>query len=106
MYIKVIYKINSKITGWKRNGIILYRNRVYFLNSSELSNLILKETHHVLYVGNIGYEKTIATIKSQHFWLGMNKEVDDYIVKCLECQKFKADHKHPIGFLHPFPIPK
>jgi hypothetical protein len=34
----------------------------------------------------------------------MKKEVAYFIAKCLECQKVKADHRHPTGFLHPLPI--
>jgi hypothetical protein len=35
----------------------------------------------------------------------MKKEVDEYIAKCLECQKVKDEHKHPARLLHPLPIP-
>jgi hypothetical protein len=34
----------------------------------------------------------------------MNKEVVDYIAKCLLCQKVKAKHRHPVGLLQPLPI--
>jgi hypothetical protein len=36
----------------------------------------------------------------------MKKEVANFISRCLECQKLKVEHKHPTGFLHPFPIPE
>jgi hypothetical protein len=36
----------------------------------------------------------------------MKKEVVDFIAKCLECQKVKAEHRHPTGLLHPLPIPE
>jgi hypothetical protein len=36
----------------------------------------------------------------------MKKEVVEYIAKCLECQKVKAEHRHPVGLLHPLPIPE
>jgi hypothetical protein len=35
----------------------------------------------------------------------MKKDVD-FIARCLECQKVKAKHKHPAGFLQPLPIPE
>jgi hypothetical protein len=37
---------------------------------------------------------------------GMKKEVVDYIAKCLECQKVKVEHRHPVGLLQPLPIPE
>jgi hypothetical protein len=36
----------------------------------------------------------------------MKKEIAQYISKCLECQKVKAEHRYPAGLLQPFPIPK
>jgi hypothetical protein len=36
----------------------------------------------------------------------MKKEVVDFISKCLECQKVKAEHRHPDEFLQPLPIPE
>jgi hypothetical protein len=30
----------------------------------------------------------------------------DFIARCLECQKFKDEQKHPTGFLQPFSIPE
>jgi hypothetical protein len=60
--------------------------------------------NNVPYDGHTGYQKTIAAIKSQYYWLGMKKEVVDFIVKCLECQKVKVGHRHPAGLLQPLPI--
>jgi hypothetical protein len=36
----------------------------------------------------------------------MNKDVVDYIARCMECQKVKAEHRHPKGLLQPLRIPK
>jgi hypothetical protein len=62
--------------------------------------------HKVLYVGHPRYQKTIAMVKKQYYWPGMDKEVVDFIVRCLECQKVKDEHRHPVGLLHPLLIPE
>jgi hypothetical protein len=36
----------------------------------------------------------------------MKKEVVDFIVKCLECQKVKVEHRHPTSLPQPLPIPE
>jgi hypothetical protein len=36
----------------------------------------------------------------------MKKDVVDYIIRCMECQKVKVEHRHPTGLLHPLPIPE
>ena len=46
----------------------------------------------------------MAVIKSHYFWLGMKREIVEYIARCMECQKVKAEHRHPAGLLQPLPI--
>jgi hypothetical protein len=84
----------------------MYRGRIYVPNSNELKNLILREMHTARYVGHPGYHKTIAVVKSQYYWPGMKKEVVDFIARCLECQKVKAEHRHPPSLVQPLPIPE
>jgi hypothetical protein len=91
---------------FEADGIILYKNRVHVPNVQELKIMILKEMHNVPYVGHPGYQKTMAAVKSHNFWLGMKKEITEYIAKCMECHKVKAKHRHLTGLLQPLPIPK
>jgi hypothetical protein len=35
----------------------------------------------------------------------MEKDVFDYIARCMECQRVKVDHRHPTGFPQPLAIP-
>jgi hypothetical protein len=90
--------LQQKIEDYKLDNdeIRRYRGRIYIPNSQELKNLILIEMHNVSYDGHPGYQKIIATIKSQYYWPGMKKEVVDFIARCLECQKVKAEHRHPM----------
>jgi hypothetical protein len=99
---------NKKYKDYKmeEDGILLYRNKVYVPNSQELRNLVLKEMHNVPYVGHPGYQKTIAVVRGQYYWPGMKKDVVDFIARCMECQKVKVEHRHPVGLLQPFPIPE
>jgi hypothetical protein len=68
--------------------------------------MILREMHNVPYAGHPRYHKTITTVKSQYYWPCMKKEVVECIAKCLECQKVKAEHRHPTSFLQPLHIPE
>jgi hypothetical protein len=34
----------------------------------------------------------------------MKKDVVDYIARCMECQKVKVEHRHPVDLLHSLPI--
>jgi hypothetical protein len=88
------------------DGILLYKNRVYIPNVQELKLAILKEMHNLTYAGHPGYQKTVAVVKIHYFWLGMKREIYEYIARCMECQKVKAEHRHPAGLLQPIPIPE
>jgi hypothetical protein len=68
--------------------------------------MTLHEMHNVPYAGNPRYQKTMATIKSHYFWPGTKREITEYIARCIECQKVKDEHRHPVGLLQTLPIPK
>jgi hypothetical protein len=62
--------------------------------------------HNVPYAGHPGYQKNMAAIKSHYFWLGMKKDIVEYITRSMECQKVKDEHRNPAGLLQPLPIPE
>jgi hypothetical protein len=68
----------------------MYKGKIYVSNSREMKNIVLREMHNVSYDGNPRYHKIIAAIRSQYFGPRMKKEVDNYIARCLECQKVKT----------------
>jgi hypothetical protein len=68
--------------------------------------VILKEIHNMTYVGHPRYQKTVASVKSHYFWPCMKREIVEYIARCMECQKVKAEYRHPAGLLQPLPIPE
>jgi hypothetical protein len=87
-------------------GILLYKNLIFVPNVQCLKQMILQEMHNMPYAGHHGYKKTLETVKSHYFWLGMKREIVEYIARCMECQKVKAEHRHPTGLLRPLPIPE
>jgi hypothetical protein len=90
----------------KEYGLCMHKNRIYVPSFGELRNFVLKEMHNGPYARHPGYQKKITTIRSQFFCLRMKKDVDDYISRCMECQRVKDDHRHLVGFLQPLPIPE
>jgi hypothetical protein len=88
----------------REDEILMYRDTIYVPNIQEIEILVLREFHNVLYVGHLGYQKTIVVVKNQYYWLGMKKVVVDYIARCLEFLKIKVENRHKPSFLQPFPI--
>jgi hypothetical protein len=101
-------KMPQKVENYKleTDGTLLYKNKIYVPNVQDLKLMILNEMHNVPYAGHPGYQKTVAAVKSHYFWPGMKKEIVEYIARCMECQKVKAEHRHPTGLLQPLPIPE
>jgi hypothetical protein len=99
-------KMQQKVEDYelRNDGILLYMNKIYVPNSHGLRSTILKEMHNVPYAKHPRYLKTVVVVKSQYYWPGMKKEIVENIAKCPECQKVKAEHRHPDGLLQPFPI--
>jgi hypothetical protein len=88
------------------HGTLLYKNRIYVPNSWELRIMVFKEMHNVPYARHPGYQKIVAAVKNYYFWPGMKQEIEEYIAKCMECQKVKVEHRHPAELLQPLPIPE
>jgi hypothetical protein len=84
----------------------MYIGKVYVTNYNEVKNKVISEMHNITYAKHPRYHKIIAVVRSQYFWLGTKKEVDNYIEKCLECHKVKTEHKHSMKLLQPLPIPQ
>ena len=66
----------------------------------------MNEIHKRPYPRHPRYQKMISMIRKDFFWPNIKKEVAEYLARCLECQQVKVEHQHPIGLLHPLPIPE
>jgi hypothetical protein len=86
------------------DGILLHKKKKFVPNVQDLKHMILHEMNNVPYAGHPRYQKTVAAVKSQYFWPGMKREIAEYIARCMECHKVKAEHRHPSGLLQPLPI--
>jgi hypothetical protein len=53
----------------------------------------------VPYARHLGYQKTITSVRGQYFWPSMKKDDTNYLAKCMEFHKVKAEHRHPVGLL-------
>ncbi|KAL0411152.1 UNVERIFIED_CONTAM: Transposon Ty3-I Gag-Pol polyprotein [Sesamum latifolium] len=45
-------------------------------------------------------------LKRNFWWSGMKRDVEDFVARCLNCQKVKAEHQRPSGWLQPLDIPE
>jgi hypothetical protein len=87
-------------------GIMKFKHRICIPNLMDSKLLIFNENQKNISPGHPGYHKMISTLRKQFYWPNVKNDTADYLSKCLECQQVKVEHQHPIGLLHPFPIPE
>lgn len=88
------------------DGVFLYGGRMYVPPTKGLRTLILTEAHRAPYSAHPGVKKMYADLRSLYFWAGMKRDIADFVARCLECQRVKAEHHHPVGLLQPHLVPE
>jgi hypothetical protein len=66
----------------------------------------MDEFHRRTYVGHPSYQKMVTTVRQLYYWPIMKQDIAHYIVKCLESQQMKFEHRHPARLLQPIQIPE
>ena len=83
-----------------------YKDWVCLPNDSELKKAILEEAHGGYFSMHPSSTKMYQDLKISYWWFGMKREVQEFVTKCMVCQKVKAKHQVPSGLLQPIRIPK
>jgi len=105
-------QIMNEVEGGKSKGYIkreygtmMLRGRLCVSNVESLRKEIMEEAYNAAYSLYPGSTKMYRTLEEIYWWLGMKKDVAEYVSKCLVCQQVKVEHQCPIGKLQPLPIP-
>ena len=76
-----------------KNGVMRFKDRVFVSNLPELKNKILEEGHKNGLSIHPGAMKMYQDLKNMFWWLGMKKDVVEFVYSCLTCQKLKIEHQ-------------
>nr|GEU47117.1 putative reverse transcriptase domain-containing protein [Tanacetum cinerariifolium] len=68
-------------------------------NRGDVRTLIMDEAHKSKYFVHPGAGKMYYNLRDRYWWLGMKKDIAQYVSKCLTCLKVKAKHQRPSGLL-------
>jgi hypothetical protein len=77
-----------------KKGVMRYNNKISILPNDDLRSLILNEAHRAVYMAHPGVTKMRADLKPLFYWKGMKVDIVNYVVRCLECQQVKDEHRH------------
>jgi hypothetical protein len=83
------------------NGLLRFNKIIYVSPNDELRILILSEALQAIYMAHPRVTKMKKDLKPLFFWKGLKVDIVSFIMRCLECQQVKAEHRHPKGLLQP-----
>ena len=81
------------------DGFLYYRDRVCVPNDNGLKKSILEEAHSGYFSMHPGSTKMYHDLKTSYWWSMMNRDVSEFVTKCMVCQKVKAEHQVPSRLL-------
>lgn len=73
-------------------------------NDNDLKREILEEAHHSTYIVHPGNTEMYHDLERYYWWSGMNREVAEFVARCLTCQQVKVEHQRSVVFLQPLEI--
>ncbi|XP_052484854.1 uncharacterized protein LOC128039954 [Gossypium raimondii] len=78
--------------GLNSEGVLCFRGQICVPNDSDLRQSILRESHSSPYSMQPGGNKMYRDLRELYWWLGLKREVTDFVARCLTYQQVKAEH--------------
>nr|KYP47134.1 Retrovirus-related Pol polyprotein from transposon 17.6 [Cajanus cajan] len=91
----------EKAVGFElgEDGILRFNGRICLPQDVELKRTVLEEGHKSRRSIHLGMTKMYQDLKKTFWWSGMKREIAEYVVACLTCQKAKVEHQKPSGLM-------
>ncbi|GKC53427.1 putative reverse transcriptase domain-containing protein [Tanacetum coccineum] len=90
----------DKMIEQRSDETLYYLDRIWVPLKGEVRTLIIDEAHKSKYSVHLGADKIYYDLRDRYWWLGMKKDIAEYVSKCLTCLKVKDEHQRPPGLLH------
>ncbi|KAJ0538417.1 putative nucleotidyltransferase, Ribonuclease H [Helianthus annuus] len=97
-YLKELEQGNDGI--WK-----FHQSRIWVPKQGNLRSKILEEAHKSRYTVHPGNNKMYQDLRTNFWWIGMKKDIAEYVSKCLTCSQVKAEHQKPSSLLQQLEMP-
>ncbi|KAK8614465.1 hypothetical protein V6N13_068265 [Hibiscus sabdariffa] len=89
---------------FRDEGVLCSKDRIVVSDDGELRQTILTEAHSSPFSMHPGSTKIYRDLKNEYYWVGLKKDVAEFVSKCMVCQRVKAEHQFPSGLLQPLKI--
>jgi hypothetical protein len=87
-------------------GTLWLGKRICIPNLKHLKELILQEAHNSAYSIHPDSTKMYKDLKTQYWWHGMKRDIEEYVSLCDTYQRVKAEHQRSARLLQPLKIPE
>jgi hypothetical protein len=71
------------------NGILWFGKRLCVLEDQAIRQAILREAHESAYSIHPGSTKMYLDLKQKYWWVGLKRDVAEYVAVCDTCQRVK-----------------
>lgn len=88
-----------------KDGLLYYQDRILVPNSSKIKEEIIKVYHDSPLSGHGGFLKMFKAATEVFFWIGMRKDIKNFVEQCAICQQIKYPTGRKQGTLHPLQAP-
>ncbi|GJY56783.1 hypothetical protein Tco_0455898 [Tanacetum coccineum] len=89
----------------RSDGTLYYMDRIWVSLKDDVRTLIIDKAHKSKYSVHPGADKMYYDLKDRYWWLGMKKDIVEYVSKCLTCLKVKVEHQRSSSLLQQPKIP-
>ena len=88
-----------------KDEILYYHGRVCVPEFGEHTLNIMNDLHDIPIASHSGFQKTYMSVKRHYYWLGMKKNIKEYVARCLKCQVSKSKKMKSPRLLQPLGVP-
>jgi len=88
------------------DGGLRYRGRLCVPDDAEIRAELLAEAHSSPFTWHPGGTKMYQDLKQTFWWMGMKRDIAEFVSRCLTCQQVKAPRQKPAGLLQPLSVPQ
>ena len=85
--------------------MLWYGSRLCIPNVIDLKKELLKEAYNLTLTTQSRNIKMYHNFKAYFWWVGMKRDMSDFVARYLSYQRVKPKHQKPRGLVQPLPIP-
>ena len=88
------------------DGVLMFQDRMCLPDVVDIKRQVMDKGHKSKWAIHPGMMKMYQDLRKMYWWMGMKRDIREYVSKCLQCQQIKAVRQKPAGLLQPLPISK